>query len=187
MEKILVKGGFPLAPLPAALVSCGTVERPLALTVAWTGIVNSDPFRMSISVQPVRNSHPVIAGSGEFVINLLEAPMLGALDYCGTHSGRDVDKFAACHLTALPAREVKAPLVAEAAVSIECRVFETLHLGSHDLFLADVLAVHADPALADENGLLRFDRSRLVGYANSRYFEQGKLLGSFGCSKTLLP
>ena len=104
MEKILVKGGFPLAPLPAALVSCGTAEQPLALTVAWTGIVNSDPFRMYISVQPVRNSHPVIAGSGEFVINLLETPMLGALDYCGTHSGRDVDKFAACGLTVLPAR-----------------------------------------------------------------------------------
>ncbi|GKH49131.1 MAG: flavin reductase family protein [Oscillospiraceae bacterium] len=185
MEKILVKGGFPLAPLPAALVSCGTAEQPLALTVAWTGIVNSDPFRMYISVQPVRNSHPVIAGSGEFVINLLETPMLGALDYCGTHSGRDVDKFAACGLTVLPAREVKAPLVAEAAVSIECRTCETLHLGSHDMFIADVLAVHAAPALVNENGRICFDRSKLVGYANSQYFEQGKLLGNFGCSRTL--
>ena len=139
-----------------------------------------------ISVQPVRNSHPVIAGSGEFVINLLETPMLGALDYCGTHSGRDVDKFAVCGLTALPAREVRAPLVAEASVSIECRTCETLHLGSHDMFIADVLAVHAAPALVNENGRICFDRSGLVGYANSQYFEQGKLLGNFGCSRTLL-
>lgn len=185
MEKVLVNGGFSLAPLPAALVSCGSVERPLALTIAWCGIVNSTPLRVYVSVQPIRHSHPVIAGSGEFVINLMEQPMLYALDYCGNHSGRDVDKFSACNLTALAADQVAAPLIKEAAVQIECRVFQTLHLGTHDMFLADVLAVHADPRLVNESGRLCFDRSSLIGYANSSYFEQGKLLGNYGCSKTM--
>ena len=186
MSKVSWKGSTLLGPIPPALVTCGTVERPNVLTVAWTGIVNTQPPMTYLSVRPVRNSHPVIVESGEFVINLVEEPLLGALDYCGTHSGRTVDKFAACALTALPACEVKAPLVAEASVSIECRICETLHLGSHDMFVADVLAVHAAPHLLDESGKLCFDRSKLVGYANSQYFGQGALLGNFGCSKTLL-
>lgn len=186
MEKVLAAGGFPLAPLPAVLVSCGTVEQPLALTVAWTGIVSSQPLRVYISVQPVRHSFPAIRDSGEFVINLVGEGLLGALDYCGTHSGREVDKFAACSLTARAASQISAPLIAESPLSIECRVCRRLPMGSHEMFIADVAAVQADPALLDENGRLCFERLAPVGYANSRYFALGEMLGSFGCSRDLI-
>lgn len=179
MEKIIKIGGFPLAPLPVAMVSCGTVEKPSVLTVSWTGIVSSNPFRLYISVQPTRNSYPIIKESGEFVINLPDERLTAIADYCGTHSGRDVDKFAECHITPAACKYISAPMIAECPVSIECRVFKTLELGSHEMFIADILATHIAPEAM--NGI-KFDFSKVkpLAYANSCYFTLGGQLGKIG-------
>ena len=184
MEKIIAKGGYPLAPLPVALVSCGTVEKPLALTISWTGLVCSSPLKVFISVQPVRNSYPAINESGEFVINLPDESMLKAADFCGTNSGRDVDKFKACGITAEKCEHISAPMIAECPISVECRVCEKLSLGSHDMFVADVLAVHVDPKLMTD-GKYDFSKVPMLAYANSKYYKLGEFLGNYGVSKTL--
>ena len=186
MAKIEWNAGTLLAPVPVVLVSCGSMEQPNVLTVAWTGILSSDPPKTYVSVRPSRFSYALIKESGEFVINLPSSYLIRIVDFCGVKSGRDIQKFEVCNLTVSPSAKVSAPSVAECPVSLECRVTDILPLGSHDMFIADVLAVHAAPALVNEDGRICFDRSGLVGYANSQYFEQGKLLGNFGCSRTLL-
>lgn len=182
MEKIVKIGGFPLAPLPVAMVSCGSVEKPLVMTVSWTGIASSNPFRLYISVQPSRNCYPVIKESGEFVVNLPDEQLLEIADFCGTNSGRDIDKFAACHLTAEKSENISAPIIAECPVSIECRVFKVVPLGSHDMFIADILATHIAPEAMSG---IQFDFAKLepIAYANSNYFTLGKHLGKIGISR----
>ena len=184
MEKIIAKGGYPLAPLPVALVSCGTVEKPLVLTISWTSLVCSVPLKVFISVQPVRNSYPTIKESGEFVINLADESMLKTADFCGNNSGRDIDKFKACGITAEKCEHIAAPMIAECPISIECRVSDTLSLGSHDMFVADVLAVHIAPELMTD-GKYDFSKLPLLAYANSKYYKPGEYLGNYGVSKTL--
>ena len=182
MKKEIWPGGALLAPVPPALVSCGSVEKPAVLTVGWTGIVNTRPPRTYVSIRPERNSYPMIKESGAFVINLPPARLARAIDLCGCRSGRQVDKFSLAHLTATPASAVSAPLIAECPVSLECRVFQSILLGSHEMFLADILAVQVDAALLDDAGRLCLERADLLAYAHGGYFRLGEQLGSFGYS-----
>lgn len=182
MSKQVWKPGNLLAPVPPVLVSCGNMEKPNLITIAWAGTINSDPVRVSISVRPERYSHGLISESGEFVINLPTQKILRAVDWCGVKSGRDVDKFKEMGLTAVPGSVVSAPVLAESPVNLECRVFQTIPLGSHDLFLADVVAVDVDEDLLDEAGRLRLDKAGLAAYVHGTYYALGKQLGTFGYS-----
>ena len=154
-----------LYPLPPVMVSCGTMERSNIITVAWTGTVNSEPPMTYISVRPERHSYAMIKERGEFVINLTTERLVRAADLCGVRSGRDLQKFRFCRLTPAPASAVSAPLIAESPVNIECRVEQRLTLGSHDMFIAKVLAVDVDEALLDAKGVLHLERAGLAGYA----------------------
>lgn len=182
MSKQVWKPGNLLAPVPPVLVSCGNMEKPNLITIAWAGTINSDPVRVSISVRPQRYSHGLITESGEFVINLPTQKILRAVDWCGVKSGRDVDKFKEMGLTAVPGSAVSAPVLAESPLNLECRVFQTIPLGSHDLFLADVVAVDVDEDLLDEAGRLRLDKAGLAAYVHGTYYALGKQLGTFGYS-----
>ena len=182
MSKIQWKGSTLLAPVPAALVSCGTMENPNALTVAWTGITCSNPPMTYISVRPERYSYEIIKNSGEFVINLTTGAMARATDLCGVRSGREMDKLAAAGLTAEPANEVSAPVITQSPLSLECRVRQIIPLGSHDMFLAEIVAVDVEEKLLDEAGKLRLEKAGLMAYSHGEYFAMGKKIGSFGYS-----
>lgn len=182
MTKQVWRGSTLLNPEAAVLVSCGTLEKPNLITVAWCGTACTQPSMVTISVRPERYSYNLIKESGEFVINLTTEQLLRATDWCGVKSGRDVDKFAACGLTAAPAAKVSAPLLAESPVNMECRVKQIIPLGSHDLFLAEVVACDVDESLLDEKGKLCLDKANLIAYSHGEYFALGKQLGTFGYS-----
>lgn len=184
MAKQVWKGGNMLYPLPAVMVSCANEagEKDI-VTVAWAGTVCTNPPMLSISLRPERHSYHIIRESGEFVVNLVTARLQRACDWCGVRSGRDYDKWAECRLTAVPAAELElAPTIAESPVNIECRVRDVLELGSHHLFLADVLAVQVEESLLDARGKLDLARANLTAYSHGEYFELGRRLGSFGYS-----
>ena len=176
------KPGNFLYPIPAVMVSCGTMEEPNIITVAWTGTICSDPAMVSISVRPERYSHDIIKESGEFVINLTTRKLVRACDYCGVVSGRDVDKFAETHLTPEPSNEVSCPGIAESPVSIECKVKQVLSLGSHDMFIAEVVGVSVDSSYIDSKGRFQMNKTDLTCYSHGEYLSLGKKLGSFGFS-----
>lgn len=178
------KPGTVLYPLPAVLVSCGAVpEEYNLLTVAWTGTVCSDPPMCYISVRPERHSYAIIRRTGEFVINLTTRSLARATDWCGIRSGRDYDKFREMGLTPLPAGEVAAPILAESPVNIECRVRQVIPLGTHDMFLAEVVAVQADERYIDPaTGKFHFEESDPIVYSHGEYFALGEALGRFGWS-----
>lgn len=182
MAKVIWKGGALLAPVPPVMVSCGTLEKPNIITIGWTGILNTKPPRTYISVRPERFSYPIIRESGEFVINLTPTSLVRAADLCGVRSGREMDKFAHLGLTPLPAGQVSAPLIAQCPVNIECRVFDRIPLGSHDMFLADILAVHVDEECVSPEGKLLMEKCGLAAYAHGEYFSLGRSLGTFGFS-----
>ncbi len=182
MEKVSWKGGTLLSPVPAVLVSCGTVEKPTALTVAWTGIICSDPPRLYISVRPERNSYGIIKETGEFAVNMMPSGSVRALDYCGIKSGRNENKLEKRRLTAMPCGKISAPQIKESRISLECRVFDIQPQGSHDMFLADILAVNIDEDLLDEKGALKIEKAGLIAYAHGAYFALGKKIGTFGFS-----
>ena len=184
MAKQVWKGGNMLYPLPAVMVSCANEagEKDI-VTVAWAGTVCTNPPMLSISLRPERHSYHIIRESGEFVVNLVTSRLQRACDWCGVRSGRDYDKWEECRLTAAPASALElAPAVAESPVSIECRVRDVLELGSHHLFLADVLAVQVEESLLDEGGKLDLARANLTAYSHGEYFELGRRLGTFGYS-----
>lgn len=182
MEKVQWKGGTMLSPVPAALVSCGTMERPNALTIAWTGIVSSDPPKTYISVRPSRHSYNIIKESGEFVINMMPSTFVRAVDYCGIKSGSTEDKLTKMHLTAQDSTQISAPQIAQSPITMECRVTEIIPLGSHDMFMADIVAVNIARELLDERGRLRIEKAGLMAYAHGTYFALGKKIGTFGYS-----
>lgn len=182
MSKITWKPGNLVAPVPAAMVSCGSMERPNIITVAWTGNICSGPAKAYISVRPERYSYGLIRESGEFVINLTTAELVRAADFCGVKSGREIDKFAHLGLTPLAAQVVSCPIIGESPVSLECRVTDIIPLGLHDMFLADIAAVQVEEEYLDENGKLRLDKCHLAAYAHGEYFALGKKVGSFGFS-----
>lgn len=170
-----------LSPVPAVLVTVrGKDGRENVLTIAWTGTVCTNPAMVYISVRKERYSYPMLKESGEFVINLTTKELARAVDYCGVKSGRDTDKFADMKLVREPASKVNAPLLAASPVNIECRVKQVLELGTHDMFLAEVLAVDVDEKYLDGNGRLSLEKAELIGYAHGAYFELGRQLGSFG-------
>ncbi len=182
MSKISWKPSTLLAPVPPALVSCGDGERDNLITVAWTGIINSEPPKTYISLRPERFSYNIIKNSGQFVINLPSAHIVHSVDFCGCRSGRDVDKFQACKLTREIASAVTCPMVAESPVSIECRVSDIVPLGSHHMFMADIVAVNVDQRYIDETGRFHMEKCALAAYAHGQYFALGKKIGSFGYS-----
>ena len=183
MAKQTWKAGNMLYPLPAVMVSVtdGKGQDDI-ITVAWTGTICTNPPMVYISVRPSRFSHHMLMETGEFVINLTTEKLTRATDYCGVRSGRDVDKFKETGLTREKAEFVKAPMIKEAPVSIECRVTEVKKLGSHDMFLAEVLAVHADEEYMDENNRCDLNRARPMVYSHGEYRGIGKKLGTFGYS-----
>lgn len=182
MQKVLWKGGALIAPLPPVLVSCGTMEKPNVLTIAWTGILSTQPPKTYISVRPSRYSYDLIKGSGEFVINLTTAKMTKAVDFCGVRSGKKLDKFAAMGLETESASKVSCPMLKQSPVSLECRVTDIVPLGSHDMFIADIIAADVDEQYIDKNGKLHLEQCSLLAFAHGEYFELGKKVGSFGFS-----
>lgn len=182
MSKTTWKGGTLLAPVPVVLVSCGTVEKPAALTVAWTGTICSDPPRLYISVRPERNSYDIIKQSGEFCVNMMSSEYARKIDYCGIKSGKHEDKLAKQKLTALPCTQISAPQIAQSKITLECKVCDIIPQGSHDMFLADIVAVNVDDSLISENGKLKIEQAGLLAYAHGSYFALGKKVGSFGFS-----
>ena len=182
MSKIKWKGGALIAPLPPVMISCGDMEKSNIMTVAWTGIINTIPPKTYISVRPSRYSYNIIKESGEFVINLTPSKIIKAADYCGIYTGAKVDKFAKCNLNKEEANEVKCPLIAESPLSLECKVTEIVPIGTHDMFLADIVAVDVDEGLLDKDGRLDLARAGLAAFAHGEYFELGKKIGKFGFS-----
>ncbi len=182
MAKLKWRGGALIAPVPPVMVSCGDMENSNILTIAWTGIINTIPPKTYISVRPSRHSYGMIKESGEFVINLTPAELVREADYCGMYTGAKVDKFAKCGLTKAPADKVSCPIIEESPMSLECKVTEIIPLGTHDMFLADIVAVNVDESLIDKSGKLDLARAHLAAYAHGEYFELGKKIGKFGFS-----
>ncbi|MCR5744076.1 MAG: flavin reductase family protein [Lachnospiraceae bacterium] len=183
MAKQVWKPGNLLNPVPIVMVSCRSKEgKDNIITIGWAGTICSDPCMVSISVRKERYSHPIISESGEFVINLVSRNMANACDLCGVKSGRDVDKFELAGLHKLEADKVNVAVIEESPLSLECKVKQVLELGSHDMFVAEVVAVDVDESLLDDKGRLDLQKADLVCYSHGEYFALGDKLGSFGYS-----
>lgn len=183
MAKQNWKPGNMLYPLPVVMISCQRGdEKPNIVTVAWAGTICSDPVMVSISVRKERHSYPIIKETGEFTINLVNKDLVYATDYCGVKSGRDVDKFKELGLTASPGVNISAPSIAESPLSLECKVVEVKELGSHDMFIAEVVGVIVDDKYMDESGKFNLNDSELVTYSHGEYFLLGEKVGKFGYS-----
>ncbi len=182
MEKTVFKGGAMLSPTPPTMVSCGEGDDANIITVAWTGIMCTNPAVTYVAIRPSRHSYGIIEKTGEFVINLVPSHLTKACDLCGVKSGRDINKWAECNLHQKKASAVNVPLIEECPVNIECRVREKLSLGTHDVFIADVLAVNVDSKLIDLNGKIRLWKADLIAYSHGSYYTLGKHLGDFGFS-----
>ena len=182
MGKKIWKPGTFVYPIPAVLVSCGNMEKSNILTVAWTGIINTNPAIVYISVRPERYSYNLIKESGEFVINLTNEKLAYATDWCGVRSGAKYDKFKEMNLTKEKAEFVKAPLIKESPVSVECKVIEEKNYGSHTMFVAEVLSIDADEKYINEKGAFDISKCDLIAYAHGGYYALGKKIGKFGYS-----
>ena len=182
MGKRVWKPGTFIYPIPAVMVSCGDFEKSNIITVAWTGIINTNPAKVYISVRPERYSYKMIKENKEFVINLTTEKLSFATDWCGVRSGIKYDKFKEMNLTKEKATVVKCPMIKESPVSIECRVTNIEELGSHHMFIADVLAINAEEKYFDENGAFDISKCNLIAYANGGYYSLGKKIGKFGYS-----
>ncbi len=183
MSKQSWKPGNMLYPVPVVMISCGREnETPNIITVAWAGTICSDPVMVSISVRKERYSHPIISETGEFVINLVTKDLAFATDYCGVKSGKDVDKFKEMKLTPINIEGVKCPAIAESPLSLACKVKEVKELGSHDMFIAEVVGVTVDEKYMTESGKFELNSANLVAYSHGEYFELGEKLGKFGYS-----
>ena len=182
MSKITWKAGTFIYPIPAVMVSCGTMEKANIITVAWTGILNTNPATVYISVRPTRYSYQIIKEQKEFVINLTNKELVQATDWCGVKTGAKVDKFKEMHLHKEKAKFLSCPMIQESPVSIECRVKEIIPLGSHDMLLAEELAINADEKYINDKGAFDISKCDLIAYANGNYYTLGKKLGKFGFS-----
>ena len=176
------KAGTLTAPLPAVMVTVGDMENSNIITIGWTGILSSDPPRTYVSVRPSRYSHKILTETGEFVINLTTEALAYATDYAGIYTGAKVDKFEKLGLTKAESAAVKAPTIGESPLALECRVFEVIHSGTHDIFMADIVNVSCDDSLLDENGRICFERAGLIAYSHGEYYSIGKKIGKFGFS-----
>ncbi|MDQ1771534.1 flavin reductase family protein [Labilibaculum sp. A4] len=183
MTKQHWKPGTMVYPLPAVMVSCGsTPENYNIITIAWTGTICSDPAMCYISVRKNRHSYNIIKESGEFVINLTTKDLAYATDWCGVKSGKDFDKFKEMKLTPGKSKEISAPIIEESPLSIECKVTKIVELGSHDMFMAEVVNVQADERYINEKGEFSLAKSGPLVYSHGHYFELGELIGRFGYS-----
>ena len=182
MSRAIWKPGTFLYPVPAAMITSGDMEKSNIMTVAWTGILNTNPAMVYISVRPERYSYNLIKESGEFVINLTTENLAFATDWCGVRSGAQYDKFKEMNLTKEKANFVKCPLIKESPVSVECKVKEIRELGSHHMFVAEVLSIDADDKYIDENGAFDISKCDLIAYANGGYYSLDKKIGKFGYS-----
>ena len=182
MTKVTWKAGTMLAPVPPALISCGTTEKPNVMTAAWTGVICTEPTLVYVSIRSSRFSNELIRKTREFVINVPTTELAKAVDMCGVKSGRDINKFELTGLTAEKCSVVSAPQVAQAPISLECKVKEITSFGTHDMFLAEVVAVNVDEKYIDGNKALRLDKAGLLAYAHGFYYALGKKIGKFGWS-----
>lgn len=182
MSRVIWKPGAFIYPLPVVMVSCGNMQKSNIITVAWTGIINTDKPMCYISVRKERYSHDIIKKTKEFVINLTNKDLVYATDWCGVKTGEKVDKFKEMKLTKEKAKFVKCPLIKESPVSIECKVKEIKELGSHDMFMAEILSIDAEGSYIDEKGAFDITKCNLITYANGKYFTLGKQIGKFGYS-----
>jgi flavin reductase (DIM6/NTAB) family NADH-FMN oxidoreductase RutF len=184
MSKVSWKPGTMIYPLPAVMVSCGSApEEYNIITISWTGTICTDPAMCYISVRPGRHSYEIIKRNGDFVINLTTKALAFATDWCGVKSGKNLNKFTQMGLTPIPASKVKAPLIKESPVNIECVVKEIKELGSHHMFISEVVAVNADDEYIDQTtGLFKFNEAIPICYSHGKYYETGNLIGKFGYS-----
>ena len=182
MARKSFKAGALTAPLPPVMVTVGDMENANVLTVGWTGILSTIPPRTYISVRPARHSYKLLKATGEFVINLTTANQARTVDYVGIYTGAKVDKFKECNLTKIESKEVSAPTIAECPLALECRVVEVIPMGTHDVFIADIVSVSCDDSILDEAGKIRFDKAGLLAYAHGEYYALGEKLGKFGFS-----
>lgn len=183
MAKQFWKPGNMLYPVPAVMVSCQKPgEKPNIITVAWAATLSTSPAMVSISVRPERYSYSIIKETGEFVVNLVTKELVFATDYCGVKSGREVDKFKEMHLTPSESKIVKVPGIAESPVNIECKIVDSKLLGSHEMFIAEVVGVVVDDKYMDKTGKFNLNDTGLVAYSHGEYFELGRKLGKFGYS-----
>ena len=181
MEKVSWRGGALVAPVPAVMVSLGDMEKSNIITVAWCGITNTVPPKTYISVRPERHSYEILKEKREFVINLTPSSLTKKADYCGMFTGRKVDKFKECGFTKEKATKIDAPMIGECPISIECKVTDIIPLGSHDMFLADIVAVNVEKSLL-EGDKLCINRAHLCAFAHGEYYKLGERIGKFGFS-----
>ena len=182
MAKKIWKSGTFIYPIPAVMVSCGDMKNSNIITVAWTGILNTNPAKVYISVRPERYSYNIIKERKEFVINLTNKDLAYATDWCGVKTGAKVDKFKEMHLTKEECEFVSAPAIKESPVSIECKVTDIKEFGSHHMFIADVMSIDADEKYINEKGSFDISKCNLIAYANGGYYELGRKIGKFGFS-----
>lgn len=182
MGRNIWKAGTFEYPLPAVMVTCGDMQNSNIITVAWTGILNTNPAMVYISVRPTRYSYKLIKENNEFVINLTNKKLTYATDWCGVRTGAQYDKFKEMNLHKEKAQFVRCPLIKESPVAIECKVKDIVPLGSHDMFVAEVLSIDADEKYIDENGAFDISKCELIAYANGGYYPLGKKIGKFGFS-----
>ncbi len=182
MEKATWNPTTLIAPVPPVLVGVGDENKKNVFTVAWTGIINSKPPKTYISVRPERYSYEFIKKTGEFTINLASCDIVKAVDFCGVRSGKALDKFEKTGLTAIKGEKINAPIIEQCPINLECKVFDSMDLGSHTMFLADIVNVRVDEKLVDKNGRLMIEKANLLSYAHGTYFSLGKGLLTFGRS-----
>ena len=181
MSKVTWQGGALVAPVPCVMVSCGDMEKSNIITVAWCGITNTVPPKTYISVRPSRYSYDIIKESGEFVINLTPATLAKKADFCGMYTGKKVDKFEKCGFTKEKASKLNVPMIGECPISIECKVTDIIPLGSHHMFLADIVAVNVEKSML-EGDKLCINRAHLCAFAHGEYYKLGERIGKFGFS-----
>ena len=182
MSRVIWKSGTFVYPIPAVMVSCGTMTKSNIITVAWTGILNTNPAMVYVSIRPTRYSYSIIKEQKEFVINLTNRELVRATDWCGVKSGAKVDKFKEMKLHKEKAKFVKCPIIKESPVAIECKVKEIKELGSHHLFIAEVMSIDADKQYIDEKGAFDISKCNLIAYSNGNYYSLGQKVGKFGFS-----
>lgn len=182
MSRRSFKAGALTAPLPPVMVTVGDMENSNIITIGWTGILSTIPPRTYISVRPQRHSYGILKETKEFVINLATKDLVRKVDYAGIYTGAKVDKFKECALTKVESREVACPTIKECPLALECRVIEIIPMGSHDVFIADIVSVSCDDSIIDSEGKIRFDQAGLLAYAHGEYFALGEKVGKFGFS-----
>jgi len=184
MPKLEIPPSESLYPVPVVLVSCLDREAGKAnlITIAWCGIVASNPPLISVSIRPSRHSHRLIATEREFVVNIPTKDILKEADFCGMHSGKDTDKIKDCGFTSIPASKISSPMIKECPVNIECKLKDVLRFGSHDMFIGEVLAVHADDSILKKDGKMDYSKARPFVFNHGEYWDLGKRIGYYGCS-----